>query len=822
MAFMSNEMRYSLGQMAEQMHLNIRLRQCWWPTLVVVCLWGLAWIGRATSPEVLGSGLGARTEGRISEKPVEKPVTAPELKPDPADARIAYVAARLLEGQHYTRQRLDDEVSSRFLDRYVESYDPQRLHFLQSDLREFEFYRHRLDDYILRRFDTTPAFEIFQRFFERLQQRVKYVEELLQTEDFRFDTDERIQIDRRKAPYPKDLAEAKKLWRDRLRYEYLQEKLNGEKPQQITNTLLRRYQRNLRMFSEWDNADVMQVFLNALAHVYDPHSDYLGRQQMENFAMGMNLALEGIGAELTSPDGYCTIRRLIPGGPADRSKKLRPKDRIIGVAQGDGPFVDVVDMNLNKVVQLIRGPKGTTVRLLVIPADAADPSERREVTLVRDRIRLEDQAAKAKVVDWPDERGTVRRIGIIDLPSFYSTMDFTGSEDRSDFRSCAADVARLVTKLKAEGMEGLILDLRRNGGGSLDEAIRITGFFIPRGPVVQVRDGEGRVVVKEDRDPRMLWEGPMVVLVSRFSASASEIVAAALQDYGRAVLVGDVSTHGKGTVQAPSLLRNFMRPSATLTQDPGLLKYTVSKFYRANGESTQLKGVVPDIVLPSVLNVSKDIGESALDNPLPWDTIESAKYEKLDWVAPYLDELRKRSAGRVAASPDFAHVQEDIARFLKTQEDRSISLNEQLRLKEKEELETRRKAREKERLSRRLPEVPVRELTLADVDKPGLPAPITRLQQAGGTATTEGAPSGPAAETASATDRDPGVRAPNEAAVTEPTEENLLENDEGSLASNDFVLREAEMILLDYLHLWNREKALTARKDANAGTEANP
>lgn len=799
--------------------LGIRRR---WVMGAVLALGWMAWLASSAWADLPASGSQARPEPAPTEKPADKPVVAPQLKPDPADARIAYVAARILEGQHYTRQRLDDEVSSRFLDRYLDSFDPQHLHFLQSDLREFEFYRHRLDDYILRRFDTTPAFEIFHRFFERLQQRVKYVEELLRTEEFRFDTDERIQVDRRKAPYPKDLTEARKLWRDRLRYEYLQEKLNGEKPEQITATLLRRYQRNLRMFAEWDNADVMQVFLNALAHVYDPHSDYLGRQQMENFAVGMNLALEGIGAELTSPDGYCTIRRLIPGGPAERSGKLKPKDRIVAVAQGDGPFVDVVDMNLNKVVQLIRGPKGTTVRLLVIPADAADPSVRKEVSLVRDRIRLEDQAAKARVIDWPREDGTVRRIGIIDLPSFYSTMDFTGNEDRSDFRSCASDVARLINKMKAEGVEGLILDLRRNGGGSLDEAIRIAGFFIPRGPVVQVRDGDGRVVVKEDRDPRMLWEGPLVVLTSRFSASASEIVAAALQDYGRAVVVGDASTHGKGTVQAPSLLRNFMRPSVTLTQDPGLLKYTISKFYRANGESTQLKGVVPDIILPSVLNVSKDIGESALDNPLPWDTIESAKFDKLDWVGPYLEELRKRSAARVATSPDFAYVQEDIERFLKSQEDRTISLNEQARLREKEELEARRKAREKERLARKTPDIPVRELTLTDVDKPGLPAPVARAAQPGPGTTSGGGGARVGVEGASTAGPEGAGDGQAERGPADAGEEGLFDPEETTPVAYDFVLREAEMILLDYLQLWSRERALTAGKAAAGEPAVGP
>jgi carboxyl-terminal processing protease len=676
------------------------------------------------------------------------------------------------------------------------------MHFLQSDVEDFEPYRHRLDDLTRRNLDTTPAYEIFNRFYERLEQRVAYAEKLLKNEKFEFEADERVVLDRRKLPYPKDLAEAKKLWRERLRYEYLQEKLNKEKPENIVTTLTRRYHRNLRMFADWDSGDVLQTYLTALAQVYDPHSDYMGKPQMDAFAMGMNLALEGIGAELQSPDGYCTIRKLMPGGPAEKSGKIKEKDRIVAVAQGNEPPVDVVDMTLTKVVQLIRGPKGTEVRLTIIPADAADSSVRRVVSLVRDKIKLEDQAAKAKVFDLPGENGEALRLGVLDLPSFYSTMDLGGTEERSDFKSCSADVARLLRKLKEEKVQGLILDLRRNGGGSLDEAIRIAGFFIKSGPVVQVRDSEGRTSVKDDRDARVLYTGPLVVLTSRFSASASEIVAAALQDYGRAVVVGDASTHGKGTVQAPSLLRAFMLASTVVTNDPGMLKYTVSKFYRANGESTQLKGVLPDIILPSVISRSTDVGESALENALPWDTIESAQFDRVNLVEPYREELLNRSKARLAKSKDFEYVREDIQQFEKMQADKSISLNEQQRLKEKEEAEARQKAREKERLARTEPEVKVYELTLSNVDTPGLPAPVAKTNTL-----------------ASATSSPSAAGGTNSAAVqptptADPDDELAAAEDKAPPV--DYVLEESKAVLLDYVGLLAKDLALAGgTKPAN-------
>jgi carboxyl-terminal processing protease len=747
------------------------------------------------------------------------------ISPGPADGRIAFITAGMLQQHHYLRQKFDDSVSSKFLDRYLETLDPQHLHFLQSDLAQFEHYRAELDDLTITPrnvADTKPAFVIFNKFMERLQQRVAYADELLKTERFVFDTDERIAINRHELPYPKDLAEAKKLWRERLRFEYLQEKLgktaakkkkaesakkedaaktrpadSDKKPkseeEQIVDTLSHRYHRNVRTFIDWNNDDVLQVYLSALAHVYDPHSDYMNQAQLDSFSIGMSLRLFGIGAELVSEDGYCTIRRLLPGGPAAKSKKIKEKDRIIAVAQGDQSPVDVVEMNLTKAVQLIRGPKGTEVRLTVIPADE-DASAANVISLTRDEIKLEDQEAKAKVIELPRADGSTTRLGVIDLPSFYATFD-VGMRERSEIKSTTVDVARLLAKLKQENVNGVILDLRRNGGGSLEEAINLTGLFIKEGPVVQVWNGipEREVEQDYDKDPSVLYEGPLIVLTSRFSASASEILAGALQDYGRALIVGDAGTHGKGTVQSVNGLKPLMDKS--LTNEPGALKLTIKKFYRASGASTQLRGVAPDIILPSVANESKDIGESALDNPLPWDTIPSAKYERLNMVAPYVSDLLKRSSERVAVDPEFAYVREDIEQYKQMQADKTLSLNEKQRLKEKDEADARQKARDKERLARAEPDEKIYELTLRNITSPGLPPPVEKTNSV---AKLSGRAVG-------------GLVSTNSASTTSPAPAIDDDAEEEKAPVVDATLLEAQHILMDYV------SALSKKNVARAG-----
>jgi len=741
------------------------------------------------------------------------------LRPGPTDGRIAFVTAKMLEKLHYNRQPFNDEVSGKFLDSYLETLDPQHLHFTQVDLSEFERYRTKLDNLTLASSgvsDVRPAYDIYNRFIKRLEQRVSYAEELLKADTFKFDTDEKILINRKERPYPKDLDEAHDLWKERLRFEYLQERLgkidarqkaekeakSGTKPaegeekkvskktesEEIVDTLSHRYQRTLKMFRDWDSDDVIQYYLTTLARVYDPHSDYFGHDQLEQFKIGMNLSLFGIGAELRSEDGYCSINRLLPGGPAVKSNKIKEKDRIVAVAQSNQPPVDIVDMNLNKAVQLIRGAKGTEVRLTIIPADA-DMSVRKEVTLVRDEIPLEDMAAKAKVIDLPGRDGTTTRMGVIDLPSFYASFETSGTRSRSENKSTTADVIKLVNKLKQENIKGLILDLRRNGGGSLEEAIRLTGLFIKEGPVVQIKSFDGDLQEDSDTDPSVLYDGPLVVLTSRFSASASEIVAGALQDYGRALVIGDIATHGKGTVQSVNPLTPYVQFSdKSLTNDPGALKLTIKKFYRASGASTQLKGVTPDIVLPSVLNESKDFGEDSLDNALPYDTLPSSKFEPVNRVEPYLEELRRRSNERIAQDKDFDYIRQDIEHYKKAQADKTISLNEQTRLKEKEEADARAKAREQERLARKETSEKVFEITLKNASLPGLPPPLAKTNGLAKVTIQGGAGTN---ETASA-----GSAVP-------PKSEGGGEDEEKAPAV-DATMTEAQHILVDYLELLSK------------------
>ncbi len=732
------------------------------------------------------------------------------LTPGPDDGLIAFITARLLEDQQYLHHPLDAAFSSKFLDGYLETLDPQHIHFLQSDLNDFELYRTNLDMLTKRQRNANPAFVIFDRFIERYREHVAYVENLLKTEEFTFTNNDRIVIDRHELPYPKDLAAAKALWKRRLRFEYLQELLgkietarnagktksheNAKKEaEEIVKTIRHRYERNLLMYSKFDDGEVMQMYLTALTHVYDPHSDYLGHEELQSFAIAMNLSLCGIGAELEWDDGYCTIRRLLTGGPAIKSKQLHPKDRIIAVAQSNQPPVDVVDMPLPKAVQLIRGAKGTEVRLTIIPA-GADASSHKIVSLIRDDIPLEDQAAKAQIIDMPDEHGDIMRLGVIELPSFYAPFDVGPNQANADARSTSADVKKLLNKLKQENVAGVILDLRNNGGGSLDEAIKTTGLFIKKGPVVQVRDSDGDIQVDSDRDPSITYDGPLIVLTSRFSASASEILAGALQDYGRALIVGDASTHGKGTVQSVLSLVPYMQflTKGHVVGDPGALKITIKKFYRPSGASTQLKGVTPDIILPSVVSLSKDFGESSLENPLPWDTIASAKFDRLNMVAPYLPELRKRDKERLATDPEYGYIRQDIALFKKQEADKTISLNEKQRLKEQQEAEARQKARDKERLARKEPSSEKEyDISLAQAGKPGLPPAVGATNTV---AQAQHAGAGGAAAVVSA-------NSPLAAASSGSTDQ---------LGTIDPPLNETEHILMDYVSLMSKAKASVA------------
>lgn len=707
------------------------------------------------------------------------------LVPGPDDGRIAYVAARVLEGNHYLQMPLDDAVSAKFLDKYLNALDPSHLLFIRSDLAEFEKWRTRLDDMMLKpgNADTSPAEIIFNRFIKRFLQQVEYATNFVATGEFKFDGQDRYMLNRKDLPRPTDLEEAKQMWRDRVRLEWLTEVLDKKKPAEIKDTITRRYLRQLRMLQEFDTDDVLQIYLTSLTQIYDPHSDYMARSAFDNFNIQMKLSLFGIGALLRSEDGYCKIQELMDG-PAKKSGKVKPNDKIVAVAQGTNAPVDVVEWKLNKVVELIRGAKGTEVRLTIVPVDAPDSTTRKVVSLIRDEIKLEDQEAKAKLIEVPSENGLpTQRYGIIDLPSFYADL-----ENRALGRkSTTSDVAKLLKKLKAEKVAGVILDLRRNGGGSLEEAINLTGLFIKEGPVVQVKDPDGHIGVDKDSDPSVLYDGPLVVLTSRFSASASEILAGALQDYGRAVIVGDSSTHGKGTVQ--TLLR--LGPIMKSTNELGALKITIRKFYRASGSSTQLKGVVPDIILPS-LNNHMDVGEASLTNALVWDTVPSARYEPVNLIPPVLPELRRRSEKRVAADKDFDYVRTEVERYKKAKEEKTVSMNEAERLQEKKEAEARAEARKKELRARPLPTYTTYDLTLKNISEPGLPAPAAKTNTV---AEVKGKPTNTVAK----------------ADAPKPDDEDEEVKDDSTVPAVDITMDEGRRVLQDLVALAAKPGGLVGR-----------
>jgi carboxyl-terminal processing protease len=650
----------------------------------------------------------------------------PASEPSPTDAteaNITLVTAGFLERSQLAHHPLDTELAGKFLDRYLDDLDGSRSVFLQSDVKEFAAYRANLAEAIHKNGDTSAAHAIFARYLERLAQRVAYVTELLKTAKLDFTGHDVYAFDRQHAERPRDVQAAEKIWRQQLRAEYLQEKLADKSRDEIVRALVRRNAHHLATMKALHGSEVLEIYLNALAHVYDPHTDYLGHEQMESLTIAMNLSLFGIGAALETEDGYCKIRELLPGGPALRSGQLKPGDRIVAVAQASEEPVDVTNMPLTRTVELIRGPKGTTVKLTILPAVAAEGSLARTVSLVRDEIKLEDQQAKARIVDVPAAQGRTLRLGVIDLPSFYADM---GGRQGGKPRSATADVARLLAKLKKEHVRGVVLDLRGNGGGSLEEAISLTGLFIRQGPVVQTRGLEGEIEVGADRDPSVQYDGPLIVLTSRFSASASEILVGALQDYGRAVVVGDSSTFGKGTVQSILSLATVMdRAGFAHAYDPGALKVTLSKFYRPNGASTQLRGVASDIVLPSASDLG-DVNESSLKDPLPWDAVPAAPHEQLNRVQPYLRVLRAKSLQRIGAEKSFTYLAEDVARLKKSLAEKSVSLNEAERRQELAQLKARQDERKQEALVHPTSQPTTYEITLKNASSPGLPPPMAR------------------------------------------------------------------------------------------------
>ena len=626
----------------------------------------------------------------------------------PDSGQVALAVARWLEQAHYTRHKLDKEMSAKLLTTYLETLDYNKLYFTQQDVDEFtNKYAASLDDAIFRG-DLSPAHEIFARFKERLEARVASNKKLL-AKKWNFSGSDSVELNRQKAPWPKNLAEADKLWSQRVEAELLQENLSEVHLRPPDQAVIKRYDQVLRNVREMEPADVVNSFLNALAQSYDPHSEYMSPDEMENFNIQMKLSLAGVGAVLRNDDGFARVMEVVPGGPADRDGRLKENDRIAAVAQGDGEFVDVEGMKLDKVVKQIRGKKGSLVRLQVIPGDAPDPSKRHIVEITRDEVKLKDSEAKAEVVDVQGPNGKVTRVGWITLPSFYANMSGDGPA-----KSTTADVAALLGRLKQEGIEGLVMDLRKDGGGSLEEAINLTGLFIGKGPVVQAKDPKGTVTMSFATKPGIAYSGPMVVVTNRLSASASEIFAAALQDYGRAVIVGDERSFGKGTVQTVLDIGKVMPFFSLGAADAGALKLTIQKFYRVLGGSTQLKGVESDIVLPSRTD-NVEIGEGSLKNRLEYDEVAPQKLTV--WQSPlFLDELRANSKTRVATDPEFAYVSQDMKRLRERINANRLSLNEKARRQELAQDKARKEDRKKERAERGpLVNAQVWQLTLDDV-----------------------------------------------------------------------------------------------------------
>ena len=616
--------------------------------------------------------------------------SALKLEPQMDQRYATSIATRFLTNYHYKRTRLDDELSSQVFDNYLKLLDPNKVYFLASDVESFERYRNNLDD-ALRHSDLLSAYEIFNVYTDRVQSRVNYARERVK-QPFDFTIDEYYQYDREDEPWITTTEELDELWRKRVKNDYLRLKLTDKEADAIVETLTERYDNLERRIQELNNEDVFQFFMNAFAASIEPHTAYLSPRTSENFEISMKLSLEGIGALLGRENEYTSISRVVPGGPADKDGRLKAGDRITAVGQGnDGKMVDVIGWRIDDVVDLIRGPKDTVVRLEVLSEDEPVSAPTHLIDIVRNEVKLEEQAAKSEIIEVPLEEGSeeVMKIGVIDLPVFY--LDFNGrAQNKPDYRSSTRDVRRLIGELEEEGVAGIVIDLRNNGGGSLLEATTLTGLFIDKGPVVQVRNSSGRISIEEDVESGMAWEGPLAVLVNRYSASASEIFAAAIQDYGRGVVIGE-TTFGKGTVQSLLDLDDY-GPS----DKPGMgqLKITMAQFFRVNGGSTQNKGVVPDISFPSAGN-PEDYGERSLDNALPWTKIDPARYESSGDLSQMVAVADSRYQSRILDNQEFDWLRNDIEEYNEHADEKRVSLLESVgreKMKEREARKAERKA----------------------------------------------------------------------------------------------------------------------------------
>ena len=569
------------------------------------------------------------------------------LRALPGHQRAVELINYFIQRYHYRTAHLNDELSSQILDRYIETLDANRSYFLASDIERFEQMRFHIDNY-LRKQELDPIFELFDLYRERAIDRAKFSMRVL-SEGFDLNIPESFRFNRSTSPWPTDQAQLDDIWRRRVKNDYLSLKLAGQSHDDILKTLGDRYRQLSRRTQQITSTDVFETFINAYITSVEPHTSYFSPRSTENFKIRMSLSLEGIGAVLQTENEYTVVRRVVAGGPAELSQLLNAGDRIIGVGQDENrPLVDVIGWRLDDVVDLIRGPKSTVVRLKILPLQEGPDARGQIINIVRDTIKLEEQAAQKSVISV--ERGDhVYRVGVIDLPTFY--VDFDGrSSGETDYRSTTRDVARLIKKLQAENIDGLIIDLRGNGGGALTEATTLTGLFIEQGPIVQVKDAKGRIRVKRDSDPTIVYRGALAVLVDGNSASASEIFAGAIQDYGRGIVIGE-PTYGKGTVQNLVDLDKYARNK---DEKLGQLKFTIAQFFRINGDSTQHRGVVPDILLPTAQD-DAERGERSLENALPWQQVASARYSPFDQsdLSAALANIRSLHQTRVADDPGF-------------------------------------------------------------------------------------------------------------------------------------------------------------------------
>lgn len=735
----------------------------------------------AQNVQTQADGSGSAATSTSDAQDAERERVEPEvLEPLDIHPNTSLTIVEQLRSNHYIKKPLDDGLSSDIFENYLEMLDRGRSYFVAADIEEFEQYRYDIDD-LLKRGDLGPAFEIYNRYQARVVDRLNFLLDSIEQglTDIDFTVDETIELDRDNATWPKTDVEYDDLWRKRLKSAVLSMKLGDKELPEISELLTKRYKNRLKQTMQTKSEDAFQIYVNAFASTYDPHTQYFSPRTSQNFNINMSLSLEGIGAVLKSEDDYTSIVRLVPAGPADKSGNVHPADRIISVGQGEtGALIDVVGWRLDDVVELIRGPKGSTVRLEVIPAEAEDESSN-VIQIVRNTVQLEEQAAQAKLLTI-NQNGTDYRVGVIDIPTFY--VDFAASQKGDpDFRSTTRDVRNLIAKLEEDGIDGLIIDLRNNGGGSLQEADTMTGLFIKSGPTVQVKSARRRPSVYSDTDDLVAYDGPMAVMVNRLSASASEIFAGAMQDYGRALILGS-QTFGKGTVQT------------LIPLNRGQLKITAAKFYRVSGQSTQHQGILPDVAFPELYDTDQ-IGESSLDDAMPWDMIQPAVYEQSAQFESLLSEIQNRHNERTDDNPDFNYFRTLVEKGQENALRTHISLNENTRIEEKAaEDQWRLDVENRLRVAKGKPAADsldhLEELEEAEGDESS-GADVHASAEVGEAADLDSDTDG-----GKGTDADQKASAPETAATTE-----TADADEIGEVGDDAMIEEAGQILLDLIGL---------------------